>query len=131
MSMTLILWKAPVVDDPDEAEKLLGAWYETGDDSGFESSEDIARLASELRSRWPDEYESDPPQDCPWADMPFDQTERLWPLTSGGARATRRSPPSMSLSENRPQRGGQAHFAPKAPQNEPVPDVLHGQKAVY
>jgi 5-oxoprolinase (ATP-hydrolysing) len=27
-----------------------------------------------------------------------------------------------SLSENRPQRGGQAHFAPKAPQNEPVPD---------
>jgi hypothetical protein len=27
-----------------------------------------------------------------------------------------------SLSENRPQRRGQAHFAPRAPQNEPVPD---------
>ena len=25
------------------------------------------------------------------------------------------------LSENRPRRGGQAHFAPRAPQNEPVP----------
>jgi hypothetical protein len=29
---------------------------------------------------------------------------------------------SASLSGNRPPRGGQAHFAPKAPQNEPVPD---------
>jgi prepilin-type N-terminal cleavage/methylation domain-containing protein len=29
---------------------------------------------------------------------------------------------AKSLSENRLQRGGQAHFAPKAPQNEPVPD---------
>ncbi len=25
------------------------------------------------------------------------------------------------LSENRPRKGGQAHFAPRAPQNEPVP----------
>jgi hypothetical protein len=38
MSMTLILWKAPVVDDPDEAQKLLSALYETGDDSGFEAT---------------------------------------------------------------------------------------------
>jgi hypothetical protein len=30
--------------------------------------------------------------------------------------------PAKSQSENRPQRGGQAHFAPKAAQNEPVPD---------
>ena len=28
---------------------------------------------------------------------------------------------SYCLSENRPRRGGQAHFAPRAPQNEPVP----------
>ncbi len=27
-----------------------------------------------------------------------------------------------SLSQNRPKTGGQAHFAPKTPQNEPVPD---------
>jgi hypothetical protein len=29
---------------------------------------------------------------------------------------------SKRLSENRLTRGGQAHFAPKTPQNEPVPD---------
>jgi hypothetical protein len=30
--------------------------------------------------------------------------------------------PAESLSQNHPRRGGQAHFAPRAPQNEPVPD---------
>jgi hypothetical protein len=29
---------------------------------------------------------------------------------------------AKNLSQNRPQRGGQAHFTPKTPQNEPVPD---------
>ncbi len=29
---------------------------------------------------------------------------------------------NKNLSQNRPQTGGQAHFAPKTPQNEPVPD---------
>ena len=80
MSMTLILWKAPVVGDPDEAKVLLEPWYEHGDDSAFELSEDIARAADMLRSRWPDNYESDPPDDCPWADMPFEQTDRLLAL---------------------------------------------------
>jgi hypothetical protein len=75
--MTLILWKAPVVDDPDAAAKLLDPWYETGDDNAFEPSEDIARVADALRSRWPDEYEGEPPDDCPWADMPFEQSDRL------------------------------------------------------
>ena len=77
MSMTLILWKAPVVEDPDEAGRFLDPWYETGDDSMFEPSEDIARAADMLRSRWPDAYEDEPPDDCPWADMPFEQSDRL------------------------------------------------------
>lgn len=77
MSMTLILWKAPVVDDPDEAKRLLEPWYETGHDRAFEPSEDIARAADMLRSRWPDDYEGVPPADCPWADMPFEQSDRL------------------------------------------------------
>lgn len=77
MSMTLILWKAPVVDDPDEAKALLERWYDHDDDSLFEPSDDIARVAGELRSRWADDYESDPPDDCPWADMPFEQSDRL------------------------------------------------------
>jgi hypothetical protein len=80
MSMTLILWKAPVVDDPDEAKALLDAWYERGDDSAFEPSEDIALVADLLRSRWPDDYEAEPPDNCPWADMPFEQSDRLLAL---------------------------------------------------
>jgi hypothetical protein len=77
MSMTLILWKAPVVDDPDEAHELLHDWHESGDDSAFEPSQDIARSADMLRSRWPDQYESEPPDNCPWADLPFEQSDRL------------------------------------------------------
>lgn len=80
MSMTLILWKAPIVEGPDEAKALLDPWYEHGDDGAFEPSEDIARAADMLRSRWPDSYESDPPDNCPWADMPFEQTDRLLAL---------------------------------------------------
>lgn len=75
--MTLILWKEPLVSDADEAEVLTGPWYETGDDSAFEPSDDIGIVAEELRSRWPDEYDEQPPDDCPWADMPFDQSDRL------------------------------------------------------
>ena len=41
MSMTLILWKAPAVGDPDEAKALLEPWYETEDDSAFEPSDDL------------------------------------------------------------------------------------------
>ena len=77
MSMTLIMWKAPVVDDTDDAYALLADWYRYGDDSAFEDSDDIARVADALRARWPDEFEGDPPDDCPWADMPFDQSPRL------------------------------------------------------
>lgn len=80
MSMTLILWKAPVVDDPDQAQELLGPWYEHEDDSAFEPSADIALVADLLRSRWPDSFEGEPPDDCPWADMPFEQSERLLAL---------------------------------------------------
>ena len=102
--MTLILWKAPVVEDADEAKRLTKAWYETEDDSVFEPSEDIARVADELRRRWPyrtlsnedtvarmSEEERrqyspevlkeirgvDEPEGSPWADLPFWQSDRL------------------------------------------------------
>lgn len=77
MSMTLILWKAPWVDNPSDAADLFKDWYESGDESEFEPSEDIARAADMLRSRWPDAYEGEPPENCPWSDMPFEQSERL------------------------------------------------------
>ena len=78
--MTLILWKAPLVEDADEAMALTEPWYQTEDDNAFEPSEDVARVAEELRSRWPDEYEDTPPENCPWADMPFWQSDRLLAL---------------------------------------------------
>ena len=78
--MTLILWKAPVVEDADEAMALTKPWYQTEDDSAFEPSQDVARVAEELRNLWPDEYEDAPPENCPWADMPFWQSDRLLAL---------------------------------------------------
>ena len=102
MSMTLILWKAPVVDDPDDAQLLLNAWYESEDDSAFEPSEDIAIVAEELRRLYPwrdltneetvarmseeerSRYKPEALSEIrgveggePWAEMPFYQTDRL------------------------------------------------------
>ena len=78
MSMTLILWKAPLVEDADQAQALLEPWYETGDDSMFEPSQDIALVAEALRSRWPDDWTAaEVPAGCPWSDMPFEQSDRL------------------------------------------------------
>jgi hypothetical protein len=44
MSETLILWKAPVVDDPDEAARLLAPYYDDGDESAFEPSPDVTAV---------------------------------------------------------------------------------------
>ncbi len=47
--MTLILWKAPVVREAEEAKALLQHWYDSGDESALEPSPDIARfLAADL-----------------------------------------------------------------------------------
>jgi len=69
--MTLILWKAPVVDDADEAERLLQPYYDRSDDSAFEPSADIATVSTELLRRFPEA------QGGPWADSPPEQTDRL------------------------------------------------------
>lgn len=73
MSMTLILWKAPVVDHPDEAQALLEPWYKTGDDSAFEPSDDLARVHDLLLQNHPFDAQDD---DSPWADEP-ENTGRL------------------------------------------------------
>lgn len=69
--MTLILWKAPFVDDEDEAQRLLAPYYDREDDSAFEPSADIARLSDELLRRFPWA------ENGPWADFPHEQTERI------------------------------------------------------
>ena len=105
MSMTLILWKAPVVDDPYEAAALLEPWYESEDDSAFEPSPDIAIVADELRRLYPYRMLSNEEtiarmseekrrqyspealkevigaeSDGPWGDLPFYQSDRLLAL---------------------------------------------------
>jgi hypothetical protein len=67
MSMTLILWKAPLVDDEDEAQALLEPWYETGDDSTFEPSDDLAAVHDLLLRDFPLDGQGDA---GPWADGP-------------------------------------------------------------
>lgn len=77
MSMTLVLWKAPVVDDPDEAKALLQPYYGNEDDSVFEPSADIARVRAELLRRFPDEPSGEREASSPWADFPPEETDRL------------------------------------------------------
>ena len=75
MSMTLYLWKAPVVDDPDEAQRLLLPFEERDDVSAFEPSADVARVADELLRRFPDAEAG------PWADGPPEPGDRLLVLS--------------------------------------------------
>ena len=79
MSMTLILWKSPCLADPDEAASLLQPWYETGDDSAFEPSADIAAVRAALRAKYPDDPSDDagPDPSCPWSDLPIEDNDRL------------------------------------------------------
>ena len=69
--MTLILWKAPLVDDPDEAAELLKQYYERGDATAFQPSAALAAMSDELLRRFPDG------DDGPWADGPPERSERL------------------------------------------------------
>jgi hypothetical protein len=73
MSMTLILWKAPVVDDPDEAKALLTPWYATDDESVFEPSNDLKTVYDILLKQYPFDWER---ASDPWADPP-QVTDRL------------------------------------------------------
>jgi hypothetical protein len=77
--MTLILWKAPVVSDPRQAEAMLSPWYDAEDDSAFTPSQDIALVWDELLRRFPDDGSSERPEDdsSPWADFPPEQTDRI------------------------------------------------------
>ena len=74
--MTLILWKGPVVDEPDEAARLLAPYYERRDDTAFESSVELAKVSNELRRRYPDVERG------PWADdLPPKEVDRVLRLT--------------------------------------------------
>src|SRR5215208_5609886 len=71
MGMNLILWKAPVVDDPDEAARLLEPYYKNGDDSAFEPSADVTAVSDELARRFPEGIEG------PWGDPTAGKVDRV------------------------------------------------------
>ena len=75
--MTLILWKAPVVDDPDEAKVLLTPWYVAEDASAFTPSDDLQTVYDILLKQYPFDWDrgSDP-----WADPP-EVSDRLLVLS--------------------------------------------------
>jgi hypothetical protein len=79
MSMTLILWKAPVVHDPDEAAGLLQPYYDHGDESAFEPSPDVTAVSDELLRRFPEGIEG------PWTDPPTDVDRVLFLSIPWGA----------------------------------------------
>jgi hypothetical protein len=74
MSMSLILWKSPVIDDPDHAKALVDRLLEQGDEQALEPSDDVARFCDELTARYPPlEAFSDEELAAgvsPWADSP-------------------------------------------------------------
>jgi len=75
---SLFLWKAPVVDDTDEAERLLKPYYDREDDSAFQQSAAVSTVSSELLRRFPDRF---PDSDAgPWEEAPH-ETDRLLAVT--------------------------------------------------
>ena len=75
--MTLILWKAPVVREAEEAEALLEGWYESGDDSAFQPSNDVKRFLDEIRAHYPDDLEGGSDDLSPWSSWPIPDSDRI------------------------------------------------------
>ncbi len=78
MSMSLYVWKAPLVTDTDEAARLVAL----EDQSVFEPSSDLERFYDELLERFPspesftdEELET---AEIPWADPPHGSDRLIW-----------------------------------------------------
>ena len=53
MSGTLIVWKAPRVEDEDAAARLLREYYATGDENAFEPSDDVTQFYDAVMALYP------------------------------------------------------------------------------
>jgi hypothetical protein len=74
MSMSLYLWKAPVIDDPDKARALIDRYYEQCEISVFEPSEDVVRALGKIREKHSDAAGND---DNPWSSWPIEDSDRI------------------------------------------------------
>lgn len=109
--MDLYLWKSPVTDDPEEAARLVGRYFDDQEQGVFEPSADIAAAAEELLRLYPywpvpgeelmaamsEEERSQYTEEGlaqlreagsytqgkggPWADLPFEQSDNLLVLS--------------------------------------------------
>ena len=79
--MTLILWKAPVVRQAEEAQALLKQWYDSGDESAFEPSGNVKRFLDEIRAHYPDDFEGGTNDLSPWSSWPIPQSDRIVDLS--------------------------------------------------
>jgi hypothetical protein len=79
LSGTLIVWKAPLVEDEKAAARLLREYYASGDESAFEASADLERFYDELIGLWPPRgHEEDDDDDVPtWASGEPEASSRL------------------------------------------------------
>lgn len=125
MSMTLILWKAPVVADADDARALLQPYYDREDDSAFEPCSDLAAVRAQLLEIYPDPS-AEP--DSPWADFPPEETDRLLLLSIRWSADDRILADIVALARKfglvlyDPQ--GPDVFLPDDPVEAPAPDRL-------
>ena len=130
MSMTLLLWKTPVVDDPDEAESLLGPYYESGDESAFAASDDLVRATDALFRAYP----YDDGDEMPWSDPPMlsDRVATL-DIRWGGDGAVLDTVLELAREHELvlydPQ-GPDVHCPPWTP-DDPAPDLPHPSLGEY
>ena len=76
MSMSLVVWKAPVVTDEDEARALVDR--EDGDPTVFEASKDVLAFYDALLARYPSlESKSDPSDDATYWSATPDRSDRV------------------------------------------------------
>jgi hypothetical protein len=76
--MSLYLWKAPVIDDPDEARVLIDRYYDQGEISVFEPSEDVVRTLAKIRKNYSDAADND---DNTWSSWPIEDSDRIIELS--------------------------------------------------
>jgi len=74
MSMSLYLWKAPVIEDADEARALIDRYYDQGEISVLEPSEDVVRALGDIRENYSDAAGDD---DNPWSSWPIEDSDRI------------------------------------------------------
>jgi hypothetical protein len=129
MAGTLIVWKGPKVVDEDDAKRLLRDYYETGDESAFEVSDDVASFYEDVMARWPPLEELDLDDEslpASWAQTP-ERSDRIvsmdyvWSVSGALLDDIERLAREHGLVLYDPQ--GPVVIDPDRPETEYIPDA--------